>query len=114
MTSHELTTSLLATELSIGDLVRLNEDLSLKNGVGVVEDIKLNFDDICGINFLLERIEEHNSLTKIHSQESGFFSLKPQALIMWTGKRLSKSNSMWIYTSEITVIHKVICPGDNK
>lgn len=114
MTSRELNKRLLVNELSIGDLVRLNEDLLLKNGIGVVEDIKLNFDDICGINYLLDKIEEYNLVAKIHPEESGFFCLKPQALIMWTSKKLSKSNSMWIYTSEITVIHKVICPGDNK
>lgn len=114
VTQRETITNTTTHDISIGDLVRLNEDLLLRNGVGVVEDIKLNFDDLCHINYLLDKIEEHNLLTKTHPESNGFFSSKPQALILWSNKRLSKSNSMWIYTSEITVIHKVISPGDNR
>lgn len=111
MTYREIIKKLLFPDFSIGDLVRLNEDSDLKIGFGIIEDLKLNFDDIYDINYLLDRIEEHKMGIKISEENEGFFSTKPQALVMWTGKRLAKSNSMWMYTSEITVVHKVINSG---
>lgn len=114
MTNCELIKDILLPNLSIGDLVRLNEDSALKIGIGIVEDIKLNFNDICDIGYLLDKIEDYNAGVKFNSELNGFFSSKPQALIMWSGKKLKKTNSMWMYTSEITIVHKVISPGENK
>lgn len=114
MTRYKLIKNIIIPNLSIGDLVRLNEDSSLKIGIGVIEDIKLNFSDVYDIEYLLDKIDEHNLGIKSSPDIDGFFPAKQQALVMWSGKRLSKTNSMWMYASEITVVHKVISPGENK
>lgn len=114
MTYRDLIKNLLLPELSVGDLVRLNEDSNLKIGLGVVEDIKINFNDVYDLNYLLDKIEEYSIGIKTNIETDGFFPTKPQALIMWSGKRLSGTNSMWMYTSEITVVHKVLSSGENK
>lgn len=114
MTRSEIIKNILTPNISIGDLVRLNEDFSYKIGIGIIEDIKLNYSDIYDINYLLDKIDEYRTGMISSCDVDGFFPTKPQALVMWSSKRLSKANSMWVYISEITVVHKVLSPGENK
>lgn len=107
MTLQHNLIKLLVPNLSIGDLVRLNEDIDLSIGIGLVADLKYNFDDIYDLKYILERLEDESCGLNTHHRDEGFYPTKPQALVMWSGKRLSKSNTMWMYTSEITIVKKV-------
>lgn len=107
MTLQQRIIKLLVPNLSIGDLVRLNEDTELSIGVGLVADLKFNFDDVYDLKYILEHLEDESYGLNIYHRDDGFYPTKPQALVMWSGKKLSKSNTMWMYTSEITIVNKV-------
>ena len=107
MTLQQRIFKLLVPNLSIGDLVRLKEDLDLSVGIGLVADLKFNFDDVYDLKYILERLEDESCGLNVHHRDEGFYPTKPQALVMWSGKKLSKSNTMWMYTSEITIVNKV-------
>jgi hypothetical protein len=90
------------SNLAIGDLVRLNEDIDLQVGYGLIVDIKYNFDDIYDL------IELNLKITKIKdplSRTDDFYPTKPQILVMWTGANNGKI--LWMYASELTLIQKV-------
>ena len=105
---EEQLSKLLIPDLAVGDLVRLKEDVQLSVGIGLVEELRFNFDDVYDIKYILERLEDDSETLKTSVRDEGFYLTKPQALILWTRKKLHKSNSMWMYTSEITIINKAI------
>lgn len=94
-------------DFEIGDLVRLNEDLELEVGYGLVTDIKFNYDDVYDLKFLDERIRSFREI--LARREDDFFPSKPQILVLWTGKNiLSPNASIWMYASELTLVQKVV------
>lgn len=94
-------------DFEIGDLVRLNEDIDIEVGYGLVTDIKFNFDDVYDLKYLDERIRNFREI--IASREDDFFPSKPQILVLWSGKKLiSENTSMWMYASELTLVQKVV------
>ena len=94
-------------DFQIGDLVRLNEDIKIEIGYGLVTDIKFNFDDIYDVKFLDERIRSFREILAIRDDD--FFPSKPQILVLWSGKKLvSENTSMWMYASELTLVQKVV------
>jgi len=93
-------------DFDIGDLVRLNEDINLEIGCGLVADIKFNFDDVYDVKYLDERI---SSFREILINRDDFFPSKPQILVLWTGKNLvSENTTIWMYASELTLVQKVV------
>lgn len=94
-------------DFDIGDLVRLNEDIKIQIGYGLVTDIKFNFDDVYDLKFLDERIRSFREILAMRDDD--FFPSKPQILVLWTGKNiLSANNSIWMYASELTLVQKVV------
>ena len=93
-------------DFEIGDLVRLNEDIKIEVGYGLVTDIKFNFDDVYDLKFLDERIRSFREI--IAMRDDDFFPSKPQVLVLWSGKNIITENaSMWMYASELTLVQKV-------
>jgi hypothetical protein len=94
-------------EFEIGDLVRLNEDVELEVGCGLVTDIKTNFDDVYDLKFLDERIRNFREI--LARRDDDFLPSKPQILVLWSGKNITSSNiSIWMYSSELTLVQKVV------
>lgn len=94
-------------EFDIGDLVRLNEDIKIEIGYGLITDIKFNFDDVYDLRFLDERIRNFREVLAMRDED--FLPSKPQILVLWTGKNLmSNSLSLWMYASELTLVQKVV------
>lgn len=94
-------------EFDIGDLVRLNEDIKMEVGCGLVTDIKFNFDDVYDLKLLDERIRNFREILAMRDDD--FFPSKPQVLVLWTGKNIIGENtSIWMYASELTLIQKVV------
>lgn len=94
-------------EFDIGDLVRLNEDIKIQIGYGLITDIKFNFDDVYDLRFLDERIRNFREVLAMRDED--FLPSKPQILVLWTGKNLmSNSLSLWMYASELTLVQKVV------
>lgn len=100
--------NLLFPDFDIGDLVRLNTDQDMINGLGIIGDIKIDFNDVYKINELLEKIEQVQIGIKISAESDGFFPTKSQALILWCSKKYKYTSSLWVYASEITLVKKVI------
>lgn len=94
-------------DFDIGDLVRLNEDIKLEIGYGLVADVKLSFDDVYDLKSLDERIRSLREV--LNTRDDDFFPTKPQILVLWTGKNIVAKNSLiWMYASELTLVHKVV------
>ena len=94
-------------DFDVGDLVRLNEDIKVEIGYGLVTDVKFNFDDVYDLKYLDERIRSFGEILAIRDDD--FFSSKPQILVLWSGKNLvSNSLSLWMYASELTLVQKVV------
>jgi hypothetical protein len=94
-------------EFEIGDLVRLNEDIKIEVGYGLVTDIKFNFEDIYDLKYLDERIRNFREIIALRDDD--IFPSKPQILVLWSGKNiLSENSSMWMYASELTLVQKVV------
>lgn len=94
-------------EFDIGDLVRLNEDIKLEVGCGLITDIKFNFDDVYDLKLLDERIRSFREI--LARRDDDFFPSKPQVLVLWTGKNIiSQNTSIWMYSSELTIVQKVV------
>ena len=93
-------------DFEIGDLVRLNEDIDIEVGYGLVTDIKFNFDDIYDLKYLDERIRSFREI--LARRDDDFFPSKPQILVLWSGKNIVNENtSIWMYASELTLVQKV-------
>ena len=94
-------------EFEIGDLVRLNEDIELHVGCGLVTDIKNNFEDVYDLKYLDERIRNFREI--LVRRDDDFFPSKPQILVLWPSKNVSEHNtSIWMYSSELTLVQKVV------
>ena len=94
-------------EFEIGDLVRLNEDIHIEVGCGLVTDMKFNFEDVYDLKFLDERIRSFKEIIEIRDDD--FFPSRPQILVLWSGKNLvSENTSLWMYASELTLVQKVV------
>ena len=93
---------LLFSELSIGDLVSLKEDVLLKIGYGLIIDIKYDFDDVYD---LLELKNKISNIENVTSRTDDFYPTKPHILVLWS--KTNKGVSLWMYDSELTLIEKV-------
>lgn len=94
-------------EFEIGDLVRLNEDIQLEVGCGLVTDIKNNFEDVYDLKYLDERIRTFKEI--LARRDDDFFPSRPQILVLWPSKNTAEYNtSIWMYSSELTLVQKVV------
>lgn len=94
-------------DFDVGDLVRLNEDIKVEIGYGLITDIKFNFDDVYDLRYLDERIRNFREI--LAKRDDDFFPTKPQILVLWSGKNLISNNlSLWMYASELTLVQKAI------
>lgn len=94
-------------DFEVGDLVRLNEDIKIEVGYGLVADVKKNFDDVYDLDYLNTRIKNLSEI--LHIRDDDFFPSRPQILVLWSGKALISENiSIWMYASELTIVQKVL------
>ena len=96
---------LLLCEFDVGDLVRLNEDIRLQIGYGLVVDVKNNFDDVYDMEYLTQKILKFKELTADTRNEE-FYPTKPQILVMWNNT-INGDKKLWMYASELTIVQKV-------
>jgi hypothetical protein len=91
----------------IGDLVRLNEDIKLEVGFGLITDMRFSFDDVYDLQYIEDRIKNIGDF--IQKRNDDIFLSKPQILVLWTGrKHIKDPSSLWMYASEITLVQKVV------
>ena len=94
-------------DFEVGDLVRLNEDIKIEVGYGLVADIKKSLDDVYDIEYLTNRIKSLSEI--LHPRDDDFYPSKPQILVLWSGKNMiSENTSIWMYASELTIVQKVL------
>lgn len=97
----------LLNDFSIGDLVRLNEDLNLHIGYGLVTEVRETFDDVYDLADLSKRLEELRN--NLYYKEDGFYPTKPQILVLWNSIKQTRDNKqLWMYASELTIVQKVV------
>lgn len=97
----------LLNSFSIGDLVRLNEDLELHIGYGLVTEVRETFDDVYDLVHLSRKLEELRN--ELYYKDDGFYPTKPQILVLWNSIKQTTSNKqLWMYASELTIVQKVL------
>lgn len=108
MVDDDLNLLNILNDFEIGDLVRLNEDIDLQIGLGLVIDIKLNFDDVYDVYEIRRKLQEFKD--KYEMRQDDFFPVKPQILVLWNNSKLFKSGNkeIWMYSSELTIVQKVV------
>lgn len=99
----------LLNGFSIGDLVRLNEDLELHIGYGLVTEVRETFDDVYDLVDLSRKLEELRN--DLYYKDDGFYPTKPQILVLWNNiKQTTNNKQLWMYASELTIVQKVLIP----
>jgi len=101
-------------EISIGDLVKLKDDVDTLIGFGIVLDIRTDTYEMAvalieNFNDYMVAIDEDFVPEEITEAEKEMLQT-PVYLILWhsTDGHTFSSKPIWMYRSEITVISKVI------
>jgi len=96
----------ICLQIGVGDLVRLVEDIDLEIGLGIVTDIKNNFEDVYDLDYLRKKIGTLREF--VQAKDDDFFSSRPQILVLWNIKKNSKNSILlWMHAEELTIFRKV-------
>ena len=87
--------SLLCLDFSPGDLVRLTEDDQLKNGLGLVMEVRRDLSDIKDLQALFQIL--HGQIIE------EVFPSKPHLLIMWSSPL---DRDIWMYATDVVIYKK--------
>lgn len=98
----------LLSHFDVGDLVRLNEDIQLQIGYGLVTDVRETFEDVYDIVELSNRIDALKNIIELRDDD--FYPAKPQILVLWNKSIFSDrtNKQLWMYASELTLVQKVL------
>lgn len=105
---------MIEEDISIGDLVKLKDDVDTLVGFGIVLDVRTDTYEMAvallqNFNDYMSAIDEEFEAEEITDVEKELLQT-PVYLILWhsTDGHTFSSRPIWMYQSEITVISKVI------
>lgn len=102
---EEKIASLFTLDYQPGDLVRLAEDHDLEFGVGLVQIVRRDLEDIYDVLQLFKILHDMRT--------DEVFPSKPQLFIMWSNGKSKKSvpgdsqKSLWMYPTDVVLYKRL-------